>query len=121
MADYVWPITLPQRPHPEDYLEEEPDNVISQDMGVGPPKKRKRSTAMGTTLQLTFIFTRIQLAIFKAFYRDDLGYGALPYEWVHPETFETSDFVFQTRPQYRYVGDEITPLWSCSFKVYQKP
>jgi hypothetical protein len=119
-----WPSTLPQKPDPSEYNEEEPDNTITSEPDAGPPITRPRTSAKGPSLDLVFYMTKTQLATFKTFYRTTLSYGSIAYEWTHPETGETSDFVFlKPPPKYSFIGGEheSTELWKVSFKVYQKP
>jgi len=116
-----WPSTLPQKPVAFKYGETEPSNTIRQNMQVGPPKSRPLSSAKGEELDLVFIFTGTQKATFRTLYRTTLSWGSLPYEWTHPDTKSTKDFVFMTEPSYKFIGGEYTSYWECSFKVYVKP
>lgn len=120
-----WHTSLPQKPLFFKYREREPDNRIDQEMDVGPPKSRQRSTSQGPTADVSFIFRSDQLAIFKTLYRTTLAHGALPYEWVHPEEGTTYDWKIISIPDHVPIGSfwyngSYSTLWETSFRILQK-
>lgn len=84
----TWPATLPQAPLLEGYSRGEGKAVLRTDMDAGPDKLRRRSTGVPAPLQYAVAASTAQLAIFRAFWRDDLQQGALPYYLPDPEDGE---------------------------------
>lgn len=103
MTTPVWPSTLPQRIQLGVSRKRQSAKVRSQ-MDGGPPKQRARFTAATRTYDGAMItVTGAQLATFDSFYEDDLGFGALSFTWVDPDTNESATL--------RFAGDE--PVSKC--------
>jgi len=94
-----WPGTLPAYPR-RDLGWSPKGNVIAFGTEVGKGKRRRRSTYDSELWSLSFIMTDAQLAIFKAFVRDDLKGGSLPFDFVYLRTGDTYRFSFDTDAPY---------------------
>lgn len=106
MADTTWPGTLPTDFDIIGYRESEPDNSITQKMEVGPPKKRRRSTAAPRPIKGQKIYTSAQVDILSTFYQDTLFSGALTFDGLpHPRTGATVDWQFVNPPTYTPFGN----------------
>jgi len=97
-----WPTSLPDEFLLDGYSGSMPDNVIRQDMSVGPPKQRRRSTAAVEPITGRIVLddndSPSQLVTFNAFYRTTLSDGAVSFTWTHPETGSSADFIFTSPP-----------------------
>jgi hypothetical protein len=98
MTDAIWPATLPPRPLADGYSLKFGNGAVRTNMDSGPPKVRKRFTAAVEPVGMVFRLTRAQVAILRAFYRDDCAYGAIPFQLVEPITGETRRFNFVEAP-----------------------
>ena len=95
MADAAWPATLPDAPLRQGWQRRPQPNTISFKPSVGTPKVRRRSTARGDAISLTFRFSGAQLATFWSFYGDDLADGALPFTHTDPVLGGTLRLMFE--------------------------
>ena len=100
----TWPATLKFFSARGGYTLTSPEgNTIETAMSVGPPKKRRRSSA-GPRLFKGRIdnLPVAQLAVFEAFFHDDLLDGALSFQAVDPLTLVTRTYrfvdTFEVRP-----------------------
>jgi len=82
----AWPATLPQCPILNAFSEQRQRNVASFKPDVGPPKMRRRSTAVGVPTSVAFRMTNAQVLTFNTFYETTLFDGTLPFDWPHPIT-----------------------------------
>lgn len=71
----TWPAALP-KPLGEDYSLAVQDVSVRTDMDAGPARVRRRFTAAPDTVNLSWKFTEAEMATFRAFYEDDIDYGA---------------------------------------------
>lgn len=79
----AWPGTLPT-PNLGGYSEQYIDPVIRTQMDSGPTKRRLRYTAVPKQVSVSLTLTNAQVQTLEAFYRDDLGYGSLPFDFENP-------------------------------------
>lgn len=88
MATPRWPSTLSQQPDPNGGWVRTPrQSTIASPPDVGPDVVRRRGTARMHDYQATFPpFTDAELAIFEAFFEDDLKDGSLHYLWLDPQS-----------------------------------
>lgn len=85
MSVPYWPAGLRQQPSRDGWTGGPKDSRASFDPEYGPPLKRRRTTADGRVFQARFgQMTGAQLALFDAFYADDLAGGALSFCWRDP-------------------------------------
>lgn len=82
----TWPATIPQVPSLDDYSAADVDATLRSGMDSGPEKVRRRYTAVPENLTCTFIMSTAQHTTFQTFFRDTIARGAIPFDWVHPET-----------------------------------
>jgi hypothetical protein len=78
MATAIWPASLPQYPLRNQYSEEWGFPVV-QSEPRGPSLSRRTSTADPDTLPLSYQLTNAQRDVFRQFWLDVIGRGALPY------------------------------------------
>ena len=86
------------------YSEKPPDNTLRTEMGTGPPKARRRSTAAPRPFKLRKYVTTSEIAILDTFYTDTLYDGALQFDWQHPRTLSACSFRFTEQPSYEALG-----------------
>lgn len=106
MADIPWPSTIPDEPDQGSYGEAVVSNLSSFSPDVGPPTVWRRSTIKGTKIQFTLFMTPAELVLFREFFEDDLGDGALPFSWTNPVYGVAKRYMFdpQTPPQWAPLG-----------------
>lgn len=100
MASATWPVSLPQKPLQKGYSEQQDDNLLRSQVDAGPVMTRPRYTT--TTINFTFqmVLTNMQSQILEAFFSNDLSYGSLKFDWVHPRTGATGEFRFLSPPKH---------------------
>ena len=94
----TWPGTLPQSFVVDGYTEGLPENRIETKVEYGPKKSRQRGTAATAPLGGKMHMTEAQLDIFKAFVKDDIAGGSLPFDMPHPRTQVTITVSFEGNP-----------------------
>jgi hypothetical protein len=116
----LWPTDLPELPDRENWSMMLPKNVVRTSMDAGPAKQRKRFTAGVHTITMAITVDGVQLAVFRSFWANDCGQGALPFTWVDPTDDSTQDFQFLATepPQIVNIGGD---WWRVSFRVEMLP
>lgn len=84
MADVDWPVGLPQYFQQQGYSEGNPDNLIVNQMDRGPSKRRQRSSAGYQPITGQMILTEAERQAFRDFYKNDIHYGATPFNMPLP-------------------------------------
>lgn len=79
----AWPGTLPQSLQMTLTVKRQSGKLRSQ-METGPAKQRPRFTATPLQYEGELLMTGAELAIFRAFYDDDIGQGSGSFTWVDP-------------------------------------
>lgn len=92
MSAPQWPESLPQQIQQDGFSAGPRDNVVRTQMSTGEIKTRRRSTVARDEMTFEVPLTREQYAIFRAFWRDTIGYGSLPFAWTDPRTDEPAHF-----------------------------
>lgn len=87
-----WPDTLPCPVMA--MTESRQPNIAAFKPDVGPPKQRRRSTAVGVDTSIAFRMTNTQLDTFDDFFVNDLADGTLPFTMNHPRTTISYDWTF---------------------------
>jgi hypothetical protein len=95
MPDPAWPATLPPRPLRAGYQTAFGQGAISTAMDSGPPKTRKRFTAVVRPLRMTFRMGFAQLTTLKNFYENDCAFGAIAFTFVDPVSGDTIRLQFK--------------------------
>jgi len=115
-----WPGGLPQRPIYGGFTEVRQRNLAMFAPEVGPPKARRRSTAVGVPTSATFEMTDAQLATFKTFFETTLVDGSLPFTWTHPVDGASYSWMFdvQEAPQ---ISAQNVDLHNVSCKLMRLP
>jgi len=116
----AWPSTLPQCPIMQSFAEQRQRNVASFKPDVGPPKQRRRSTAVAVQTNVAFRMTRAQLTIFDTFYETTLEDGTLPFTWNHPITLTNYEWMFS--PEDAPTKERVTSgTMRISFTLFRLP
>lgn len=84
MTDVDWPATLPQYFQQSGYNEGNVDNVIETKMTTGPSKARPKSTEALLPVSGNMLMTTTQKNTFDTFYKTDIAFGALPFNFPDP-------------------------------------
>ena len=102
----TWPATLPSfREILEgSYNETAPNNVLENEMDVGPPKARLRTTAGVVPFSGSLYFNDAQTGYWDTFYEDTINYGADEFDAVHPRKGSACEAIFYGRPQLSRMG-----------------
>ena len=101
----TWPGTLPTKFLEGTYKESPPDNSIEQSMDVGPPKRRKVTTAGIRSVSGQMYMTTAQVATFDTFYDTTCASGALSFDGLdNQRNGATVDHVFMAPPRYSIAG-----------------
>ena len=114
-----WPGSLPQKPL-LGFTEQRQRNLAMFSPDVGPPKMRRRSTAVPVNSSITLKLTDTQLATFDLFFEVTLADGTLPFTWPHPRTGINYSWIFspQDAPQKQALTKNVTQV---TFKLLQLP
>lgn len=95
----VWPASIRQTPRRSDWVCGPLRGRVSFQPEFGPPVERRAVTSETMACAGTFPqFRAADLAVFRAFFTDDLAGGVLPFAWRDPETQEAWSW--------KIVGDE---------------
>ncbi len=95
----TWPITLPQFALREGYAEGFKSTVIRSATDSGRTKRRQRFINGPEDLNVTMPMNDAELLIFKAFYEDELGNGALSFTYPHPRLSTNVTVAFKEDPE----------------------
>jgi len=83
----TWSASLPSTFLVDGYQEQWPDNLIIQEMEVGPPKVRRRQTAAPEYINCYQILTTAQVATLKTYWTSTLTGGSTTIDpLVHPRS-----------------------------------
>jgi hypothetical protein len=75
----AWPGTLPAFWGAADYQEQEASNLLTSPNDIGPPKRRRRTTAGVRGVMSTVDLTEAQYQIMRTFFIVDCAHGALSF------------------------------------------
>lgn len=111
-----WPTTLP-RPLTAGYAISPVDTLVRTDMEVGTPRVRRRSASRIDHLTVAWIFSEVQMAVFRIWFDGDCANGA---SWFSVE-LNTGDHGLRT-VEARFVGAwqselQTGPFWRVSAKL----
>lgn len=108
----AWPASIPITR--DNYTETTPDRVIRSDMGVGPQKVRRRSSAAVRQVSLRLFLTDAQVATLDTFFDAN---DALVFDFVDPRTNGTKRTRFTAPPTYALNET----MWDVSIKLEYLP
>lgn len=89
-----WPGGLPQKPVYGGFTEQRQRNVVAFQPEAGPPKARRRSTAVAVPATARFEMTDAQVVTFNTLFETTLVDGTLPFTWAHPRTNVSYTWMF---------------------------
>jgi hypothetical protein len=120
MSDPVWPASLPCRPVLRGATMAPQDNRLRFKPEAGPSIDRRRGTAAGKDVPMTFSMTSAQLAAFETFFDGPLRSGALPFTGLdNPLTHEARRWKFGDNP---YQVAEVVPgRYTVTMNLFQMP
>lgn len=112
-----WPVGVPDAIQSGGYNEVEPENTLIEKFEEGPPQTRQVSTSNPVEVDFVYEFENSEKLLFISWYRNDTGYGALPYETIdYANDGLMHTFKFASRVNKQYVGAQ---KWRISFKAYR--
>lgn len=94
MSNPSWPAALPQTPLIEGFSEQLGDGTIQTNTDTGPPKFRRRFTAVPKMFALKLRLTSAQVDTLEAFWQNTLACGSLKFDWVNPRDQSAATFSF---------------------------
>ena len=104
----TWPTSLPQNLIRRGYREGLPDNVIRTSVDAGPEKRRRRFTAAVRPLSGKIAMSSTEIETLRAFFREDIGDGALAFDFPNPfDATETLSVVFARPPSWTNAGGDV--------------
>ena len=120
MADPLWPATLPQNPYARDGATyTPPDNQLRSNTEIGPPKTRRKFTAVYDRFTFTLELTRTELATLNSFVNVTLQ-EVRKFQWIDFRTGAICKYRFVKRPTVMYlVGDGF--LWEVQIELERMP
>jgi hypothetical protein len=95
----TWPEDIPQSVLSDGFSEEPERNVVTFAPEAGPPKERRRTSISTDLVSYPALLTFDQWQTLKAWWRDDLMDGVLPFTRTDPLTAETKTFKFIDPPR----------------------
>lgn len=117
-----WPSQLPQRPLAAGFSQTPIDATLRSQMGYGPDKVRRRTTARIQLVQMSFVLTTAECSTLDGFYDSTLGGGVLPFDWVnHMSTASpqaAATYRFTAPPTYSAMENN---LWNVAMQLEMLP
>lgn len=117
MANVVWPFILPQRPQRDPWQKQQPSNVWTFEADEGPAMVRPKGE-VGQKMSMEFWMDTEQWGIFQEFWRAGVNRGALPFDYVDPDTGKTVEVRFDPSADTAYTvkakgarGRVVTMTW----------
>lgn len=115
MAGAPWPAGLPQCFSLEGYSIQPRENVIREQMDVGPPKVRRRASVAVVDVTGEFKMTAQQRLQFDAFYRGVLFHGTRPFVMRDPDGVLREYYVQSVSYS---KGRDTHPLWRVQLQLW---
>lgn len=106
----TWPLSLPTKPLEDGYEETLRASQVRSNIDGIDLVQRQRSPAYVEPVKLTFQFTNAELDTFQDFFRDDLGLGAIPFDFVHSRT--------NVAIRFRFVGGQVPKSKPIGYDTY---
>ncbi len=109
----VWPAGLPQNQFVNMSVTQRDARIIAP-TDTGPPKMRRRATAVSKLAQVPIVLKGSEKQTFDDFFNDTLEHGSLSFDWTDPTTDETFSFRFDKQmPKFTLVagGSTSARLW----------
>jgi len=99
MADIDWPSDLDLQLDISGYLRQPEDGTVRTEMDSGPGKARQRDTSMPEDIDGVLHCNATERATFWFFFKDTLGQGTMPFNWLDPVTLDAVEMEFRdSRP-----------------------
>ena len=107
----TWPGGLPTKPLVDGYEEAAPQDHYRSSIDGLPMVQRQKTRATVRPLNISMDMTNAQVNTFQSFFRTDLGYGAIPFDFTHPRTGATVSL--------RCVGGQPPRLSAIGYDLYR--
>jgi hypothetical protein len=118
MSNPGWPSTLPQNPFQDGPDQQPQSNSIRTGVDAGPPKARRRYTAVFTPVTFNLILSEAEITILNTFVITTLQ-DVLPFDWVDfQNTGNVATYRFLSRPTTKWYADN---LWTVGFNLEKLP
>ncbi len=114
MTAVAWPASLPDDFLDAGYTESPGENVLREEMDVGPSKTRRRATVKPVQVTGTIMMTRDQFKIWQDFYTDVLFHGTVPFAQRSLDGTLREMYVVE-RPTYSTVDIYVAVGLTCEF------
>ena len=82
MAAIDWPTGLPTAPTHQGYAQREQTNTVRSQMGYGPAKVRRRTTAAIQPVNASLTLTGTQKDLLRTFYETTTEGGTVRFNWI---------------------------------------
>lgn len=118
----TWPATLPQQ-FEQGAQETRQSGLLRSAVDIGPPKQRRRFSAVSRFYAGTFLFTTAQKATFETFYSTTIAEGADEFDFEDPNDGGTVSARFTGPPSFSALlgGPSGVTFWRMSAEIEVLP
>jgi hypothetical protein len=123
MSNPLWPPTLPQNPYQDGPSIQPAPNALRTTMDVGPPKQRRRYTAVFTPVSFNLLLSEADIATLDTFVITTLQ-DVLQFDWIDFKTGglggtpSAATYRFVARPTYVWFAADV---WQASIQLEKLP
>jgi hypothetical protein len=99
------------------YSEKVKANLDRTDMETGPAKTRPRQSLTTIERPVTYLFTAVEKAAFKTWFKTTAKYGSLWFNWVDPDDGVTKDArIVDGAPDFKGLNVKLSH-WYCTLNI----
>lgn len=102
----AWPVGVPSEFEISGYQEPFTDSSIKSSMDAGPPKRRRRFSAMTREMSGNIIMTGSEVTDLETFYYDTIKQVG-EFTFLHPRKGTTINVVFNGAPSVNAIGPDL--------------
>jgi len=118
MAIY-WPETLPKKINTDNFTEKPQKQFIRSQMGVGPPKQRRRFSRGKVDYDFSMIMSTNQLEDFKEFWDKQLHDGSFRFQF--PDPYDAGDYISARFREVYEVNNVGYDAWEVTMNLEKLP